>query len=92
MAENSEEEELPARLIDTRSDLADLMPEAIARECNVLPQPRRGTTLRILMSNSFDFDTIDRVTFCCGGPVEVALATGRAIREAIDQVYGMPEA
>lgn len=100
MAESGEEEDIKAkarqfgleyvapRLIDTRGDLAGLMPEAVARECNVLPQPGRGTTLRVLMSDLLDFDTIDRVRFCCGGPVEVALASSRAIREAIDQVYG----
>jgi type IV pilus assembly protein PilB len=103
MAENSEEEAMrakarmcgleyvPPRLIDTRRELADLMPESVARECNVLAQPSSGTVLNVLMSDPLDFETIDRVRFCCGRrgrSIEMALASHRAIQESIDRVYG----
>jgi type IV pilus assembly protein PilB len=100
MAENSDEERaratarmagleyFPPRLIDTRRELADLMPESAARACNVLPQPSSGKALKVLMSDPLDFEAIDRVRFHCGRPVELAMASLRSIREAIDRVYG----
>jgi type IV pilus assembly protein PilB len=100
MAENSDEaavrakavmhglEFVPAGLIDTRRELADLMPESLARACSVLPQPSSGTALKVLISDPLDFETIDRVRFHCGRPVDVALASHRAIQDSIDRVYG----
>lgn len=104
MEENSEEkaaiakarmhglEYVPPRLIDTRPELADLLPESVARACNVLPQPSRGTALKVLFSDPLDFETIDKLRFHCGRPIEVALATDRAIQKSIDRVYGTYDA
>ena len=80
-------EYVPPRLIDIRRELADLMPEAVARACHVLPQPSRGTVLKVLLSDPLDFEAIDQVRFCCGRPIDVALAAHRAIQESIDRVY-----
>jgi len=100
MAANSEEnaarakarvlglEYVPPRLIDTRRNLADLMPELVARACNVLPQPSRGTVLKVLFSDPLDFETIDKVRFYCGCQIDVSLTTYRAIQESIERVYG----
>jgi type IV pilus assembly protein PilB len=100
MAENSEEkavrakarmhgvEYVPPRLIDTRRDLAELMPESVARASNVLPQPPSGTVLKVLISDPLDFETIDTVRFYCSRQINVALASHRAIQESIDRVYG----
>ncbi len=75
------------RLIETRRNLAELMPESIARACVVLPQPSRGTVLKVLFSDPLDFEAIDAVRFYCGRPIEMALATRQAIQESIDHVY-----
>jgi type IV pilus assembly protein PilB len=79
---------VPARLIYTSRNLADLMPESVARACNVLPQPSRGTVLKVLFSDPLDFEAIDRVRFSCGRQIDVALTTHRAIQESIERVYG----
>jgi type IV pilus assembly protein PilB len=99
MAENSDEDAIRARArmhgleyvpvqgIDTRRELAELMPESVARACHVLPQPSNGIALKFLISDPLDFETIDKVRFCCGRPVELALASQKAIQESINRVY-----
>jgi type IV pilus assembly protein PilB len=103
MADDSEEEAvrmkaqmhgleyIPPRLIDSRRDLADLIPEWVARKGHVLPQSTNRTVLRVLMSDPLDFETMEMVRFCCGRQIDVALASHRAIQESIDRVYGTPE-
>jgi type IV pilus assembly protein PilB len=81
-------EYVPPRLIDTRRSLAELMPESVARECGVLPQPSFARALKVLISDPLDFETMDRIRFCCGRPIDIALAPLRAIQESIDRVYG----
>lgn len=103
MAENSDEadarakarmcglEYVPPRLIQTRHELADLLPESVARACHVVPQPSSESALNILISDPLDFEAIDQVRFATGRPVDVALASHRAIQEAIDRVYQTPD-
>jgi type IV pilus assembly protein PilB len=89
IAEMAGLEYFPPRLIDTRrGELAHLLPESVARACNVILQPSNGTGVKLLMSNPLDFETIDRVRFHVGRPVILALASDRAIRESIERVYG----
>jgi type IV pilus assembly protein PilB len=99
LAENSDEadvrakagmyglEYVPPRLIDTRQDLAGLLPESVAKACHVLPQPSSESALKILISDPLDLEAIDQVRFVAGRPVDVALASRRAIQESIDRVY-----
>jgi type IV pilus assembly protein PilB len=75
------------RLIDTRRELADVIPEQLARAHNVLPQPSRGAVLNVLLSDPLDFETIDRARFLSGREIRVALASRGAIQEAIERVY-----
>jgi len=80
-------EYVPPWFIDTHRELADLMPESVARACNVLPQPSSGTAVKILISDPLDFEAIDQVRFYCGRQVDLALASHRAIQKSIDRVY-----
>jgi type IV pilus assembly protein PilB len=102
MAQNSDENDVEAKarmhgltyvppsFIDTHRELADLIPESVARKCNVLPQHSSGTTLKFLISDPLDFESIDQVRFYCGRSVDWALASLRAIQESMDRVYGTP--
>jgi type IV pilus assembly protein PilB len=74
-------------LIETRRNLAELVPDSVARACSVLPQPSRGRVLKVLSSDPLDFEAIDAVRFYYGRPIEMALATHQAIQESIDRVY-----
>jgi type IV pilus assembly protein PilB len=103
MAENSDEadtrakarmhglEYVPPRLIQTRDELASLLPESVARACHVLPQPLSEASLKILISDPLDFEAIDQVRFAADRPVDLALASRRAIQESIDRIYRMSE-
>ena len=99
MADNSDEtairaqarmcglEYVPPRLIDTRRELAGLIPESIARAFHVLAQPSSSVALKVLFSDPFNFEAIDAVRFSCGRPIKMALAIDWAIQESIDRVY-----
>ena len=88
LAEMAGLEYFPPGRIDTRRELADLMPESVARACKILLQTASGAALKLLMSDPLDFETIDRVRFHVGRPVVLALASDRAILESIERVYG----
>jgi hypothetical protein len=46
------------RLIETRRNWADLMPEELARATDTLPQGLAGPALKVLISDPLDFETI----------------------------------
>lgn len=79
------------RLIDTSRHLAAFLPDPLARACHVLPQGMRGDWLTVLMSDPNDFETVDRLRFELDRPIDVALASRTAIRDAIERMYGTPE-
>jgi type IV pilus assembly protein PilB len=78
------------RLIVIRPELADLVPEAVARENNVLPQMTEGRVVTILISDPLDFELMDRLRFILGScsVIRFAVSSREAIREAIERVYG----
>lgn len=70
----------------------ELMPEAVARENNVIPLAEtddRG--LKVLMSEPADVDTIEKLRFILNRDVTVALATRGSITLAINRMYGQVE-
>jgi hypothetical protein len=55
-------EYFPPRLIDTRrGDLANLLPESVAREYNDFLQPSTEAGVKLLMIDPLDFESIIRV-------------------------------
>ncbi len=87
-------EYVPPQFIDAGRYLSHLIPEAVARSLNVVPwqAAQAGKVLKVLISDPMDFEAIDKVRFYWGGPIDVALASLRAIRESIDRVYEAPDA
>ena len=66
--------------VDLRSasvsdDVIELVPESVARENNVLPfSDEQDGALRILVSDPFDLETIEKLRFIFNRKIETALA------------------
>ena len=57
----------------------ELVPESVARENNVLPVGEEDGALRILISDPFDIETIEKLRFILNRKIETALAPRGAI-------------
>ena len=69
----------------------ELVPESVARENNVLPISEEDGALRILISDPFDIETIEKLRFILNRKIETALAPKGAILGAINKYYGQVE-
>jgi len=69
----------------------ELMPEAVARENNVIPMAETDGGLKVLMSKPGDVDTIEKLRFILNRDVTVALATRSSIALQINRMYGQVE-
>jgi type IV pilus assembly protein PilB len=74
-----------------RDDVIELVPESVARENNILPFDDRDGALRILISDPFDLETIEKLRFILNRKIETALAPKGAIVGAINKYYGQVE-
>ncbi|MDA9777328.1 GspE/PulE family protein [Rubripirellula sp.] len=82
--------------VDLRSarvsdDVIELVPESVARENNVLPFSDEDGSLRVLVSDPFDLETVEKLRFILNRKIETALAPKVAITEAINKYYGQVE-
>ncbi|WP_442511210.1 GspE/PulE family protein [Novipirellula sp. SH528] len=70
----------------------ELIPESVARENTILPfSSDEDGTLRILISDPFDFATVEKLRFILNRKIETALSPKSAILGAINQYYGQVE-
>jgi len=67
--------------------IVELVPESVARENKILPYQVEGDTLKVLMSDPNDIETLDKLRFILNRPIEPVLATQELIREAINRHY-----
>ena len=67
--------------------IVELVPESVARENRILPYQVDGDTLKILMSDPNDIETLDKLRFILNRPIEPVLATQELIQEAINRHY-----
>jgi len=82
--------------VDLRSTkIADAViervPESVARENTVIPCDEEDGSLRILIADPFDLETIEKLRFILNCKIETALAPRSAIVEAINKYYGQVE-
>ncbi len=82
--------------VDLRSasvsdDVIELVPESVARENNVLPFSDEDGALRVLVSDPFDLETVEKLRFILNRKIETALAPKVAITAAINKYYGQVE-
>ena len=77
--------------VDIPEMVVELMPEAVARENNVIPLAETDRGLKVLMSDPGDVDTVEKLRFILNRDVTVALATRSAITLEINRKYGQVE-
>jgi len=68
--------------------VANLIPESVARENNVLPLAAEDGQLTVVISDPLDIEVIDKLRFILNRRIEIALAPLDSIKEGIDRVYG----
>jgi type IV pilus assembly protein PilB len=71
--------------------VVELVPESVARENVVLPLSQEGGTLKIILSDPSDFDTLQKLQFILNKDLHPVLAPREQIVEAINRHYGQTE-
>ncbi|WZO97192.1 GspE/PulE family protein [Isosphaeraceae bacterium EP7] len=74
--------------IEIPASIVERVPESIARENSVMPLSEENGTIRVIMHDPMDFETVDKLRFVLNREIEVALASKEAIVEAINRYYG----
>ncbi|MDR1957566.1 MAG: GspE/PulE family protein [Planctomycetaceae bacterium] len=87
LAEEYGKEYVTLQGVQIRPAIVELISESVARERNVMPYEEDGETLKIVVSNPNDVDTIDRIGFYVGRPLEIVVSSPEAITEAINNHY-----
>src|ERR1700730_14031146 len=73
------------------SSVVELVPESVARENVILPMSQENGTLKIIMSDPSDFDTVQKLQFILNKDIQPVLAAREQIVEAINRHYGQTE-
>ncbi len=82
---------LPIADLTTVSPIArDALPESLARRYNVVPIRATDTYLEVGTANPFDVGAEQSLAFATGREVRMQLASPGAIRERLDELYGVP--
>src|ERR1700722_19262076 len=76
------------REIEIPPPVIELVPESLARENIVMPLSQESGTIRVIMHDPLDFETIDKLRFVLNREIEVSLAPKESIVEAINKYYG----
>ena len=76
------------REIEIPPSVIELVPESLARENIVMPLAQGSGTIKVIMHDPLDFETIEKLRFVLNREIEVALAPKEAIVEAINKYYG----
>jgi type IV pilus assembly protein PilB len=74
--------------IEIPPSVIELVPESLARENIVMPLSQESGTIKVIMHDPLDFETIDKLRFVLNREIDVALAPKEAIVEAINKYYG----
>src|SRR5271169_4594659 len=76
------------REIEIPPTVIELVPESLARENIVMPLSQESGSIRVIMHDPLDFETIDKLRFVLNREIEVSLAPKDSIVEAINKYYG----
>ncbi len=71
--------------------VVELVPESVARENIILPLAQENGSLKIIMSDPSDFDTVQKLQFILNKDIQPVLAPREQIVEAINRHYGQTE-
>ena len=72
-------------------NIIELVPESVARENNVLPLSEHEDSLKVIISDPYDIDTIEKLRFILNRKIDIALAPRDRITEAINKYYTQVE-
>jgi type IV pilus assembly protein PilB len=78
--------------IDIPKQVVELVPEQLAKEKCVVPVTLNGRTLTVAMANPLDLEIVDSLRFQTSLAIEIAVASERQIKVALDRVWGVSEA
>jgi type IV pilus assembly protein PilB len=71
--------------------IIELVPESVARENTCLPLAEEEDALKVIVSDPYDIDTIEKLRFILNRRIEIALAPRDKITEAINKYYSQIE-
>ncbi|MCA9264326.1 MAG: Flp pilus assembly complex ATPase component TadA [Planctomycetales bacterium] len=69
----------------------EMVPESVARENVILPMDIDGDSLKVIMSDPMDLETVDKLRFILNKKIDIALAPRANIVDAINRYYGLDE-
>ena len=69
----------------------ELVPESVARENSILPLAEEDDALKVIVSDPYDIDTVEKLRFILNRKIEIALAPRDKIQEAINKYYSQIE-
>ena len=91
MAEHHAMEYVDLTSIKIPERIIELVPEAVARENNVIPVLEEDDELTVVVCDPFDLETIEKLRFILNRRIETALAPHDTIQGAINRHYGQIE-
>ena len=68
--------------------VVELVPESVARENTVVPLSEDDGTLKVIVCDPLDLETMDKLRFILNRKIEIALAPRENISETINKYYG----
>jgi len=71
--------------------MIELVPESVARENVILPLAEDEDALKVIVSDPYDIDTVEKLRFILNRRIEIALAPRDKILEAINKYYSQIE-
>jgi len=71
--------------------IIELVPESVARENSILPLTEEDDALKVIVSDPYDIDTVEKLRFILNRRIEIALAPRDKIQEAINKYYSQIE-
>lgn len=77
--------------IELKPDLAQFLPDNLAKRYNAVPIKFNGEKLVVAMVDPLDTNAVDDIMLMTGLDVETVMATESDIRRAINRIYGSAE-
>jgi type IV pilus assembly protein PilB len=78
--------------VNIPTSVVELVPESVARENCVIPFTDDEDGLKVLISDPYDVETLDKLRFILDRKISIALAPREQILEAINRYYGQTDA
>ena len=77
--------------VTIQESIIELVPESVARENVTLPFAEEEDALKVIVSDPYDIDTVEKLRFILNRRIEIALAPRDKILEAINKYYSQIE-